>query len=87
MLLLVPPPPSPQFLPTMQENYQRMDTRYGCVPEHPCDGVMGVTREADAMVWVRAVHVLVMCRAVPVLFLCWCCPARPSGPSKPPSRG
>ena len=36
----------------MQANYQLMDTRYGCVPEHPCAGERGVTREADPMVWV-----------------------------------
>ena len=34
-----------QFLPTMQKNYQIMDTRYGCLPQHPCDGQLGVARD------------------------------------------
>ena len=54
--------------------------RYGCVPEHPCGGVEGVTRDADGSVWV-----LTWIEAVidaPLCYLasntppsgCWSCP-------------
>ena len=29
-----------------------MDSRYGCLPQHPCDGVLGEARDSDPSVWV-----------------------------------
>lgn len=40
-------------LPIMQQNYQAMDLRYGCIAAHPCgDQAAGQTKEMNAMVFI-----------------------------------
>jgi hypothetical protein len=38
-------------LPVMQQNYQMMDLRYGCLPQHPCGTENGITKSMEPMVW------------------------------------